>query len=384
MPVVRRPGARPAFLALALTSMLLLAAGAPGASSPAEAQVPPEQQASVAARLPTPQPGGFTYGRAGTSDLASLAAAQRFPVEAVFLIDPEGDYLVYRPSAPAWANTLTADRLHPASLVVLRRALGGPSGSMFERAQVVSFYGYPGIASMGELGEHSPERAADLVAQAAAEYAAAGGGEVIPAFHLIIAVAQPQPGADGTYLYRMPRALLEQYVELARDRGMQVFLDVQIGHSDPLSEVQLVEWALQEPFVHVALDPEFDTRADAAARTPGQVIGRLAESDVDAVQGYLGGLVRQHGLPPKALVLHQFMEDMLPNPVYDDVPEVEIVIDMDGFGDRNAKLSKYEAFALGPYAERAGIKLFYDWDIDLLLPSELQALPTPPDLVIYQ
>src|SRR5690606_34945661 len=149
---------------------------------------------------------------------------------------------------------------------------------VFDRAQVVSFYGYPGIAVMGELGEHPPERAADLVTQVAAEYAAAGGGQVIPAFHIIVAVAQSAPGADGTYLYRMPRELLEQYVELAREREMQVLLDVQIGFSDPLSEVQLLEWALREPFVHLALDPEFDTRADG--RRPGLVIGSLAASDV--------------------------------------------------------------------------------------------------------
>ena len=49
-----------------------------------------------------------------------------------------------------------------------------------------------------------------------------------------------------------------------------------------------------------------------------------------------------------------------------------------------SKLTKYEWYALAPYAERAAIKLFYDWDAPLLTPERVQALERPPDLVIYQ
>ena len=274
--------------------------------------------------------------------------------------------------------------------------------SAFEAAQVVSFYGYPGIPVMGELGMHAPRAAIDAVARVAAEYDALNGErEVVPALHLIVAVAQAHPGADGRYLVRMERALLDSYVEAARDRGALLFVDVQVGWSDALTEVEWLEDALREPFVHLALDPEFATAHYGAA--PGLVIGSLGAADVNAVQRYLAGLVRAHRLPPKILVLHQFQTNMLAGVGdWEDWPEVELTVDMDGFGGQYAKLTKYDLFALSDYSERAAIKLFYHWDAPLLTPAQLQGLAWvpqgahasyrdgavrlahPPDLVIYQ
>ena len=206
---------------------------------------------------------------------------------------------------------------------------------------------------------------------------------MVPALHLIVAVAQPSPRKEGSYLYRMPPGLLQTYIELARERGMLLFLDVQLGWADPLTEVRRLAGALAEPFVHLALDPEFATRASGFA--PGLIIGRLEAADVNAGQAYLAALVRARGLPPKLLVLHQFVEPMLVDPErYDAFREVELTIDMDGYGTVGGKLHNYQSFALAPYAERAGIKLLYDWDEPLLPPERIQALDRPPDLVIYQ
>ena len=36
------------------------------------------------------------------------------------------------------------------------------------------------------------------------------------------------------------------------------------------------------------------------------------------------------------------------------------------------------------YAPHAGFKLFFRWDSPVLTPEEIQALPKPPDLIIYQ
>ena len=148
-------------------------------------------------------------------------------------------------------------------------------------------------------------------------------------------------------------------------------------------EVRRLSEALAEPFVHLALDPEFATRASGFA--PGLIIGRLEAADVNAVQAHLAALVHANGLPPKLLVLHQFVEPMLVDPEqYDAVRQVELTIDMDGYGTVGGKLHNYQSFALAPYAERAGIKLFYDWDEPLLPPERIQALDRPSDLVIYQ
>ena len=264
------------------------------------------------------------------------------------------------------------------------RVLAPPRASVFARAQVVAFYGHPGVPKMGALGVYGPERAADEVTRVAALYDALNGDRaVIPALHLITAIAQPKPGADGDYLELISDEKLEVYVELAERRGLLLILDVQIGWADPLTEVQRLEAALAKPFVHLALDPEWATRSLGVA--PGERIGTLGAADVNAVQRYLAELVRRYDLPPKALVLHQFKRNMLTETEdYLDVPEVELIIDMDGFGSPGAKITNYEIFSLAEYSERPAIKLFYDWDTPLMEPAQIQALETPPDLIIYQ
>ena len=255
--------------------------------------------------------------------------------------------------------------------------------SYFDTAQVVSFYGHPGVPAMGALGAYTPDQAAAEVARWAERYDLLNGPrDVIPAFHVIVAVAQAHPG-DGTYLGRMSDERISAYVEAARRHDMLLFLDVQVGWSDALTEVRRLEPFLAEPFVHLALDPEFATRRFNEA--PGEVIGSLDAPDVNAVQRYLAEIVEERGLPPKILVLHQFLSSMLLNRhAYADVPEVELTIDMDGFGSDRLKLEKYDIYSLQPASERAAIKLFFNWDVPLIGPERLQALETPPDLIIYQ
>jgi hypothetical protein len=71
-------------------------------------------------RLAMPEPGGFTWGTSGTNHVQALVASQRFDVAAVYVLDPDGDWRVYIPNSPAFANTL-AGELRPNSFVILRR-----------------------------------------------------------------------------------------------------------------------------------------------------------------------------------------------------------------------------------------------------------------------
>ena len=288
------------------------------------------------------------------------------------------------PPKPAAAATTPVTRPTTSPGAQTTPTTGPVQPSVFEQAQIVSFYGYPGIGTMGELGLHSAAGAAAAVERVAAEYDALNGPrEVLPALHLIVAVAQRHPGTSGLYLQRMGDDRLNEYVEAAREAGILLFLDIQIGWSDALTETRLLEDALREPFVHLALDPEFATRHKGTA--PGVAIGALGSADVNAVQHYLAGLVREHNLPPKVLILHQFLKSMLTAvEYYDDVAEVDVTIDMDGFGNPYVKLTKYDLYATADYAERAAIKLFYRWDAPLMTPARLLSLDNPPDLVIYQ
>ena len=261
--------------------------------------------------------------------------------------------------------------------------MGPPAPPLLDRAQVIALYGHPGVPVMGELGKHAPEGAAREAVRTAEQYDRANGDHaVMPALQLITAVAQPFPMPDGTYLERLPDEQVQAYVEAARGAGALLILDVQIGWADPLAEVQRLEKFLVEPFVHLALDPEFATRGMGA---PGKYIGTLDAPDVNRVQQYLARLVRDRGLPSKLLILHQFTPYMLINThAYENLGEVERVIDMDGYGPPGPKLGGYAQYAVAPYAERPGIKLFYQWDKPLITPDDLQRLERPPAVVIYQ
>jgi hypothetical protein len=256
--------------------------------------------------------------------------------------------------------------------------------SYFANTQVISLYGHPGVATMGELGVHSADAVAAVARALAAEYDALNGDrDTVAALHLIVDVAQAQPQADGSYLAQMPLEDVRQYVEIAREEGMLIFLDLQIGWADTLEAVQRLRPLLSEPFVHLALDPEFATAARGAA--PGIAIGSLDAEVVNDVQHYLDGIVRRFDLPPKILVLHQFLVEMITHP--EDIallPAVEITIDMDGYGPPEPKIGGYQRYAMASYAQRAALKLFYHWDVPLMSPADVLALEKVPDYVIYQ
>ena len=205
----------------------------------------------------------------------------------------------------------------------------------------------------------------------------------MPALHLIVDVAQPQPQRDGSYLLRTPIETVRVHVEAARAAGVLLFLDLQVGWTDPLSGVERLEEFLREPFVHVALDPEFATQR--YRRAPGSVIGTVDVTEIRLVQAYLAQIAIEHGLPPKILVLHQFTPDMLKDLDHLEAsPDVDVVVDMDGFGGKPEKLGGYNRYARAAYSEYAGFKLFFHWDTPVFTASELMALENPPRYIVYQ
>ncbi len=253
-----------------------------------------------------------------------------------------------------------------------------------EPAQIVSFYGHPGVPIMGVLGHGTPAVVAERVAVWAEHYDRLNGPRgAVPAFHLITGVAQAGTTRDGTWLYRLSHERIGEYVETAREHDMLIFLDTQIGWSDPLAEVKLLEPFLREPFVHIALDPEFAT--EPLGIGPGKALGFLTGAQINEVQHYLATLVAEAELPPKILMVHQFAQRMLHDrEVIENYDAVELSVDMDGFGYTAAKLSGYRRFALPAPSERPALKLFFHYDIPVMTPEEVQGLDQPPDLIIYQ
>jgi hypothetical protein len=96
------------------------------------------------------------------------------------------------------------------------------------------------------------------------------------------------------------------------------------------------------PNVHFGIDPEFSMKSGAK---PGKEIGTFDAVDINYVQEYMAGLVRKNKIPPKILVIHRFTQKMVTN--YKNIksyPEVQVVMDMDGWGFPAKKVNTYRQF----------------------------------------
>lgn len=258
---------------------------------------------------------------------------------------------------------------------------GEPLPSPVESNEIVAYYGAPGTPSMGILGEHDPETLASLLEARAATYRyLTRSWRVLPALHIVYGVAQPEAGAAS--MRYIDDLTVRRYIDLARRHGFVTILDLQIGHSDPLTEVRRIEPYLREPDVFVALDPEFALPGETK---PGQNIGSMSAADINAVQAYLAQLTAAEHLPAKTLIVHQFEAYMLPDAAaIERRGDVDLVIDMDGYGAAGAKEAKYETYAAAPYAPFPGIKVFLQHDPDPLSEASLLSLQPRPAYVVYQ
>ena len=258
-----------------------------------------------------------------------------------------------------------------------------PPRSVFATHQVVAYYGNPYSATMGVLGEYQGEELIRRVKAQAARYQELNPDkQVIGALHLVYAVAQARPGSDGTYLIHMPDEMVENFIELTRANGMLFFIDLQNGRADPVAEARRVQHWLRHEHVHLAVDPEFTF---APGETPQEDIGSLDGETINQIQDLLQATALDARVANKILVVHQFRPDMITNKArITDRDRVDVVLDMDGWGGREGKLSKYELHVAKEPVEYAGIKLFYRWDKPLFTEAEVQGLNPRPHYIVYQ
>ena len=293
-------------------------------------------------------------------------------------------------AAPAAAQVTASDTMPMPAAVATATVVDSaklpawvPAGALLPTHRIVAYYGNPQSRGMGILGELRPEAMMDrLERQAAAYQAADTATKVMAALELVATVAHPDPGPGGLYRGRMPDAVIERVARWAESRHMLLILDIQPGRARMVDEVRaLLPW-LRRPNVHLALDPEF---AMPRGKIPGKQIGTVDADEVNACIRLLAETVRQERLPPKVLVVHRFTRPMLTHASrISPVPDVQVVIDMDGFGPPTLKRSSYAAWVAGQPVQYAGFKLFYRQDRPLMRPAEVLRLKPVPHLVIYQ
>lgn len=260
-------------------------------------------------------------------------------------------------------------------------------GAILPYKRIVSFYGNLYSKNMGILGElPRPQMLQKLKQEVAAWEKADSTTGVVPALHYIAVTAQQSPGKGNKYRLRMPFHQIDSVLSMAREIDAIVFIDIQVGHSTLQEELPALEQYLKMPNVHLGIDPEFSmTRGHA----PGKVVGTFDATDINYATEYLAKLVRENNLPPKVFIVHRFTQNGVTN--YRKIktrPEVQFVMDMDGWGHPPLKLNTYRQFVYKEPVQFTGFKIFYKNDMKnngrLLTPGELLALKPRPIYIQYQ
>lgn len=281
----------------------------------------------------------------------------------------------------------TSFRFSDSDLVVLGGVFSveGPGdpdlARIFPGNRVVAYYGNHQVPAMGVLGETGPQQAAVRVREAAAPYGTTRR-PAIGAFEMIVTVAQAKPGADGNYSAPTAHEDLRPWLDAALANDLLVIFDIQPGRSDFLTEAKRYEDLLKEPHVGLALDPEWRM---GPSGVPGQGVGQVDASEVNAVSQWLSDLVVENDLPDKLFIVHQFQLRMITNREQLVArPGLNSVIHMDGFGGRALKQTTYRYVQVEPPPFYNGFKLFFDEDTNLYQPWEVLQFETVPDLITYQ
>lgn len=261
-------------------------------------------------------------------------------------------------------------------------------GAILPMSRIIAYYGNLYSTRMGILGElPKPQMFAKLKGEVAAWEKADPTTPVVPALHYIVATAQNDPGVSGKYRLRMPNAQIDKVMAMAEEINAIVFLDIQVGLSSLREEIPVLEKYLKHPRVHLGIDPEFSMKG---GQKPGSVIGSFDAADINFASQYLADLVLRNDLPPKVLVIHRFTQGMIKD--YKSIriqPEVQLVVDMDGWGSPARKINTYKNFVFTEPLQFTGFKLFYKNDLKepphrLLTPKELLALKPAPMYIQYQ
>jgi hypothetical protein len=261
-------------------------------------------------------------------------------------------------------------------------------GALFPYNRIIAFYGNLFSKRMGILGELPKDSMFKKLQDEVAQWQAADPTvTTIPALHYIATTAQVSPGKGNTYRLRMPLNQVDTIINWAKEINAVVFVDIQVGHSTVKAEVLPLEAHLSLPNVHLGIDPEFSMKN---GERPGSKIGTFSSDDINDAIDFLAALVRKNNLPPKVLVIHRFTQGMVTG--YDKikkVPEVQVVMDMDGFGDKILKRSTYLRYIYKEPVQFTGFKLFYKNDTKpntsgMYTPAELLQFTPKPSYIQYQ
>jgi hypothetical protein len=262
------------------------------------------------------------------------------------------------------------------------------AGSILPNKRIVAYYGNPLSKRMGILGECPKEEMLRRLKSEVDRWEKADPSHTVqPALHLIAVVAQGEPGRAGKYCMVMPDKIVREVYGWAKETNAIMFIDIQTGHDDIRTLLPRFEWILKNADVHLAIDPEFNLIK--SGKRPGSKIGTYDAAEINHASAFLQNIVKKYNLPPKVLIVHRFTRNMVTNARQVAFhPEVEVVMNMDGWGAPWLKRDSYKDYIVKEPVQFAGFKLFYHNDTKrgdpLLTPQEVLRLNPSPIYIQYQ
>ena len=252
-------------------------------------------------------------------------------------------------------------------------------GQIPQGAVIVGLQGAAADASAGQLGASLPEVRANLTTRV--QRVRAAGAAAVPALQLTAVRATAEPGPDGLYRVRENAATIRGYLELARQMGAPLILDIRPGRARWIDELRALRPFLAEPDVGVSLDPEWKV---GPSGVPGGAIGAIDAGTINALAGYVGAIALEGGLPDKLVVVHQFAPRMITD--RDAIASragTRLIIDLNGRGTPAEKRRGYTELTRPDGAWEWGISVFPQAEPGALTPAELIELEPAPALVLY-
>ncbi|MDG6101091.1 hypothetical protein Daura_00830 [Dactylosporangium aurantiacum] len=280
------------------------------------------------------------------------------------------------------------------------------AGAALPRNRVVAFYAVPGAAATGPAHEITDAMLARLRRQAAVYQQLDPAHPVLAGIDLVVSVPDRKPGPAGTYSHRVDAPTIDRYVEFCRKNNLLLFLDLNFGWSDPVTELNFFRPYLKLPFVHVAVDPEWMFPRHNGV--PGVHLSNVRAADLNPLISAVAQMPAEYQVPRKIFMIHQYRPDGddLANPYNPGAAiiadkrnlrndsRVDVVIHVDSVGgwpgDIEVKTEQYGKWvAQGMQRFQnfryGGFKIFYELESKnkLMTPEQVMALQPAPMVITY-